>query len=737
MTNRRLISHNEANPGDAMVSTNGHTILRFGDFELDTGRRLLHTLDGDVIPLTARVYDTLVCLVGRPGELVDKREILDAVWPHVVVEENNLTQAISTLRRALGEAPREHRYIATVPGRGYRFVARVEHVSPSPTAGDARIPERTLESPSPNHRRIAMLGAVAAIIIAATVGSRYITSPGVTVSGNRAALTNQTLLTERDASHRQPTLSPDGSLVAYVSDETGTDQIYVQNIADGGPHQITDIEGGAEHPSWSPNNDRIIFHRLAHGGIWSVGTLGDPPPRLLIEEGRNPVFSFDGSAIVYERDQEIRITDRDGAFQRAVSGFLADETTDIELHPTPSPDGEEIVFFQSEVGPIGDYWVLPIAGGDIRRLTSDRTEGGRPAWSTDGYIYFPSEREGTRTIWRVAEDGGIPQPVTNSTGSDEDPAVSRDGSKLVYANARLETRFMVRDTISGIQEEVYRSHAKSSFPKVSHDREHVAFFQKSDPEEQLFLMDVDDWDAIQLTFARYGERRIMPRWSHDDATIYFYEVPADSDAQALRALPVSGGPSRDVFSEFAWLMNMDVEWDPGGGRIAFVRRDPLNNLASESAQVVIRHLDSGREIVRDWPIVYGPGWSTDGRFILGASENAVLVCAVAGNECRTVFAGLQVHTNGAIGGLGLYAQWSTDGSRIFFNRRTSRVGILELWAVDRDGHDAQRLFEYGPVDLLDGRFQVLDGDRILWNELVPSLRSELWSATLTRSDNEP
>ncbi len=101
-------------------------IYEFDGFQLDARRRLLYShADGLPVEMTARVFDTLLYLVERPGEVLDKHALMEALWPNVVVEESNLTQTIHTLRRALGERPGEHRFIVTVPGRGYRFVADV------------------------------------------------------------------------------------------------------------------------------------------------------------------------------------------------------------------------------------------------------------------------------------------------------------------------------------------------------------------------------------------------------------------------------------------------------------------------------------------------------------------------------------------------------------------------------------------------------------------------------------
>ena len=77
----------------------------FEGFRLDAQHRVLSRTNGQPISLAPKVFDTLLYLVERPGQLIGKRELLEAIWPHVVVEENNLNQAISQLRRALGERP--------------------------------------------------------------------------------------------------------------------------------------------------------------------------------------------------------------------------------------------------------------------------------------------------------------------------------------------------------------------------------------------------------------------------------------------------------------------------------------------------------------------------------------------------------------------------------------------------------------------------------------------------------
>jgi DNA-binding winged helix-turn-helix (wHTH) protein/tetratricopeptide (TPR) repeat protein len=99
-------------------------IYEFAEYRLDTGRLMLWRV-GEQIPLTPKVFETLLLLVKRRGEILTKDELLQAIWPDTIVEENNLNQHISTLRRLLGESRGENRFIATIPGRGYRFIPEV------------------------------------------------------------------------------------------------------------------------------------------------------------------------------------------------------------------------------------------------------------------------------------------------------------------------------------------------------------------------------------------------------------------------------------------------------------------------------------------------------------------------------------------------------------------------------------------------------------------------------------
>jgi TolB-like protein/DNA-binding winged helix-turn-helix (wHTH) protein len=103
-------------------------IYEFGPFLLDPTERTL-SCDGAIVSLTPKALETLLCLVRNQGRMLTKDELLKQLWPDTFVEEVNLAVNISAIRKALGENPQECRFIATVPGRGYRFVTEVRKIA--------------------------------------------------------------------------------------------------------------------------------------------------------------------------------------------------------------------------------------------------------------------------------------------------------------------------------------------------------------------------------------------------------------------------------------------------------------------------------------------------------------------------------------------------------------------------------------------------------------------------------
>jgi DNA-binding winged helix-turn-helix (wHTH) protein/TolB-like protein/Tfp pilus assembly protein PilF len=154
----------------------------FGRFRLKTAERVL-LREGELVPLTPKVFDILVTLVEHGGQVVAKDDLMKRVWPNTFVEEGNLTQNISLLRKALGESPGGVQFIETVPRRGYRFVAdtsqswddKVGQSAPEPDPAPVVSIPNTTSQPA-GSKRTPLYALAAGVLVLGLVGLVYFTT---------------------------------------------------------------------------------------------------------------------------------------------------------------------------------------------------------------------------------------------------------------------------------------------------------------------------------------------------------------------------------------------------------------------------------------------------------------------------------------------------------------------------------------------------------------------------------
>jgi eukaryotic-like serine/threonine-protein kinase len=241
------------------------TVLRavgnycFGDYRIDTRLRRLYRRN-DVVPLTPKAFDTLLALVERAGRVVEKDELLRAVWGDTVVGDETLAQNISTLRRVLGDKADRPEFIATVPRCGYRFIAAVTNslvwtvnaVLTDATAATASVPKRGL------NLRWAAFAAVAVVAVLGgwLAGGRLHSVPP------RAAV--EFTVSEPDqwvfsTAGNMLALSPNGKQLAFIaSDANGSPWLWLRPIDSAVPRVLAGTNG-ASQPFWSPDNAMLAF----------------------------------------------------------------------------------------------------------------------------------------------------------------------------------------------------------------------------------------------------------------------------------------------------------------------------------------------------------------------------------------------------------------------------------------------------------------------------------------------
>jgi Tol biopolymer transport system component len=532
--------------------------------------------------------------------------------------------------------------------------------------------------------------------------------------GTRAPqLAHQRLISTFEGSHHGASFSPDGSMIAFVgmgtdSERESVSQVWVKELSEGRPIQVTFGGTDAIRPVWSPHGDQIVFERTGQG-IWSVPPLGGTAHRV-VEDGHHASLSADGSHLLFVRQRAIWIAGADGSAPRRLEG-VPERFFPMQTPPAFSPDGRAIAFFNAEVGPLGDIWVISVEGGSPRQLTFDHVETRGLTWSHDGtWIIFSSARAGSFTLWRVAAAGSGPQPITTGTGEDTEPAFSPRGSELIYTNTRTSWGLMLLDPANGKQKEVLAERETIGFPTFSRDGQRIAYFQPVDGNPHLFLVDADGGNRQQLTRGKGQE--ILPAWSNDGSLVYFYEVKPEL---SFRKLALPGGKNMPV-ATWAYGKENWASVDPFAHAAAYTVVGPKGPLST-----LVRELATGQERPLAATLTRLQ-WSPDGRYIMGESGNRgagdgqVTICAAQENNCREITGGLT-------------PKWSADGRSIYFLRRSDRPEWFDLWFASRDGADPRRITTIGPfrADLIN--FDVSLEGRIIW---APSHegRQELWLASL-------
>ena len=693
-----------------MTDPESNQAYTFGPYRLLPQKRQLVDGAGAVVTLRGKAWDLLWYLLQHRGRPVSKSELMDAVWPGMVVEENNLNQAVSALRQALGDDAKTPAYIATLKGRGYQFVGDV-------TVGD----EADCEAePGPAGPRRILPVAAFLVLLAVAAYVAYDPAPEPPVAGvpviERFGDATLRLVTDGSGSHTSPTLSPDGRMMAYVSDRDGTPQIWIQNLERGEPLRITDGPYAARSPSWSPDDEQIVFTRSGPegAGIFSVGTLGKPGPRQIIDFGAETSFSAAADAFVYTRGSTIWLAENDGRDRRQILGLPKSQGF-AKRQPALSPDGRTIAFVHSEEGPHGNLWLVPTDGGDARQLTTPETGGGHanaPAWSHDGRYIVYSVNAGTADehLWRIDVGSGEAAALTAGPGGASNPTLSSDGRRLAYTATRSIWKLTRIDPESGDRAPIFESRTPVILPEASSDRRTIAFFSLLPSGMQVFSIGIDGSNLQQLTFDEPG-RNTLPTWAGDGTSILYYRD------RSLHLLDPADGSDTQVFSDFHWSTR---NWlDASGDRITFHNIDRPNRLQ----KTFVRELGESDEIELPVPIEAAE-LSADASEVVGfyRATGEIYICHIDALRCQ----GIEVDGKPLTG---FNPAWSPDERQVYFLHYDDAGGCCTLSRVDRDGNNIVEIAVLADFEGANSFYIIATDGGVIYNHVDRSTE-EIWLAVI-------
>jgi Tol biopolymer transport system component/DNA-binding winged helix-turn-helix (wHTH) protein len=681
----------------------------FGAFVVDRQKCVL-LRDGNVVPLTPKAFEILLVLIQNRGLVLEKDQLLKTIWSDTVVDENNLARNISALRKALGEAPGEHQYVVTVPGRGYRFVASVRDVEED--AEPIVEPVRLGQVEGHTRRRFVVAGALAAgLVIVATLLS-WTTQQS---RGRPPAQRRLWQLTFDPGLESEPAWSRDGHLLAYSSDHAGNFDIWVQPVADGKAIQVTSSPAHDWQPDWSPDGTRLVFRSERDGGgLFVVPALGGEERRIS-GFGYRPRWSPDGSQILFyssilqnasELPKVYVVTP--GSAARDVLGDLLKEFASLRV--AWHPDGRRLSVGGRHRTHGWSFWTVPIVGGAAVKSEVDGRVAAQLAetavtftdflWSPSGrLLYLEGISQGVKNLWKVEVDPETlrwvagPERLTTGAGIDTDVALSPDGRKLALTIRTERTRLwsIPFDGAAGRVEGEGRPLAAGGMdavlPDLSSDGRKLAFLALRGRKTELWGQSLVDGRTKELVVV--GDfQRATPRWSRDGARLAYRRTwPPNAEGSprehALVVLPAEGGDEQLItspspFSENALDWSADGEWLLGNSERQTPGRFLIGLFPTSAApaaetkmRVVTSHPDQNL-----WQARFSPDERWISFIAVDANDAAIATLYVvprAGGPWIRVTEGRYWDDK---------PRWAPDGRTLYFI--SNRAGFFNVWGVRFD-----------------------------------------------------
>ncbi|HET8674355.1 MAG TPA: winged helix-turn-helix domain-containing protein [Blastocatellia bacterium] len=579
-------------------------LYRFDGFQIDAIKRVL--LRGDaIVQLPPKAFDLLLALVEHNQYVIEKDELMRLVWGERIVEENNLTRHISTLRKALEESPNDHRYIVTVPGRGYSFVASVESVpinsaepvsaKPVPAKPNGLETLAPLAPPDQTEARVVAveparggrassnkdrwLLAAALIVVIAAAGVTALTLFGGR-SKNAAVNSYRDWETVRltwAGNAFGPGISPDGKYLAYVNRESGSSSIWIQHLATSRQQQIVPPEKyqySGLH--FSPDGGELYFSRLEGPTpmrtLYRIPVLGGVAKKLRDDVDDQIVLSPDGAHIAFTRRnssgiREFVIANLDGVEERV----LADQPLDFAAW---SPDGSRIAFSVGNAESGAEEMSIHeinLSDGAVREISSRKWyHVSHKSWLPDGSGLIVCAKDVSawgKQLWFVAYPSGEAWPLSNDQDSFQHLNLTADGRMLVAEQVAA-----VSDIWSARLEETANAKkigvwGRMGLCLMANGR---VVYVAPEPRgvNKIWTMNADGTERRQLTFDNGGD--ISPTASPDGRFIIFASARTgnleifriDIDGSNLVQLTTSkGAGSPAVSPDGRWVIYLSASDD--------------------------------------------------------------------------------------------------------------------------------------------------------------------------------
>ena len=252
------------------------------------------------------------------------------------------------------------------------------------------------------------------------------------LTGATMAQDDAQMMTNGACKDLDPVISPDGNMLAYSSNRTGSFNIFVFDYRTEGTYQLTESPKDDRYPSWSPDSKKLVFtsERTGNGDIFETSVKDKAGfLQLTDQETHEEYASYAGNELLFARSE------KKGLLRRKMNVVMADfkagtiggRILSEGDEPRLSPDGRRIVFVSRRTKN-NDIWSMKTDGTEVMQLTSSPDEDENPNFSPDGkHIVFSSDRTGDFNIYIMDVDGGNVRQLTSNPVDDKQPCWSRGG----------------------------------------------------------------------------------------------------------------------------------------------------------------------------------------------------------------------------------------------------------------------------------------------------------------------
>lgn len=517
-------------------------IYEFGDFRLDRTDKILRRREGNLVPLTPKVFETLEFFIENAGRLIEKDELMRQVWQDRFVEENNLSFNIKMLRKALGDRAQKPQFIETVPRRGFRFIAEVREITSEPKA-DAAAPPETVSSSTgkifqPRKSRFFSFPvSVVAVLIVCVValGGFYVRSKIAT--GGAPVLSAPFALERIFASGKVlgAVITPDGKNVVYTVTIGGKQSVWLRQIDEGNNVEIIPPRDVRYFGlAVSPDGNFLYLARSpkifeGQADIYRVSIFGGIPNKIIGETQGWISLSPDGRQIsfvrCYYRPEEncsLWIADAaDGANERK----LVSRPRPMRIAANNfSPDGRSIAFAAGQSDNAADDFSLLEVNLDTnaeRELTREKF------FNIKHLLWLPGEngllvtaataKEKTFRIWQIAAGTGHAEILTKDAESYSALSLSRNADRIVSTQVSGNFYLMLYQTDNpAATKRILTDALTAAFAPGGK----IIFSSAASGSEEIWSVNADGGDRRQLT-SNAAVEELLPIVSADGKFIFF------------------------------------------------------------------------------------------------------------------------------------------------------------------------------------------------------------------------